>query len=131
MCLLDGNCLQALEFYRSCFGGDLSATKVRDTDMKNFMPPVMHEKIINGLLSSGAIVISASDWLRPDQKPIQGNTVCLYLSGGPLEEIKGYFEKLSDGATISDPLTEQFFGTYGALTDKFGVRWMFHSNEKR
>ena len=29
---------------------------------------------------------------------------------------------------MTDPLTAMFFGTYGALNDKFGVRWMFHSN---
>jgi uncharacterized glyoxalase superfamily protein PhnB len=44
------------------------------------------------------------------------------------EELKVLFDKLSEGAEVTDPLQAQFFGTYGALTDKFGVRWMFHSN---
>ena len=30
---------------------------------------------------------------------------------------------------MTDSLKEQFFGTYGALNDKFGVRWMFQSNQ--
>jgi PhnB protein len=43
--------------------------------------------------------------------------------------LKTLFEKLSDGAEVTDPLTEQFFGTFGALNDKFGVRWMFQTDK--
>lgn len=128
--LFDGKCQQAMEFYMSCFGGELTATKVKDSPAKDFMPAFQQEKIVNARLSKGKLQISASDWLRPAQTPIRGNTVCLYLSGGTLEELKTLFEKLSDGAEITDPLKEQFFGTYGALNDKFGVRWMFQSDQK-
>ena len=66
----------------------------------------------------------------PDRTPIRGNTVCPYLSGGTLQELKALFGKLSEGAQVTDPLSEKFFGTYGALNDRFGVRWMFQTNEK-
>ena len=94
------------------------------------MPTVQHEKVIHARLRSRNVEISASDWLRPDRTPIRGNTVCLFLSGGTLGELKALFEKLSEGAELTDPLTEQFFGTYGALNDKFGVRWMFQTDQK-
>jgi PhnB protein len=128
--LLDGTCRQAMEFYHSCFGGELTVTKVKDSPAKDFMPPTQHEKVINARLVSTRIEISASDWLRPAQTPVRGNTVCLYLSGGSIEDLKTLFEKLSEGAQVTDPLSTQFFGTYGALNDKFGVRWMFQSNSK-
>jgi PhnB protein len=128
--LFDGKCQQAMEFYKSCFGGELTATKVEDSPAKDFMPAVQHKKIVNARLRNGTLEISASDWLRPDRTPIRGNTVCLYLSGGTLEELKTLFARLSEGAEVTDPLKGQFFGTYGALNDKFGVRWMFQSNEK-
>ena len=128
--LFDGKCLQAMQFYKSCFGGELTATKVKDSPAKDFLPALQHEKIVNARLSSGKIEMSASDWLRPDRTAIRGNTVCLYLSGGTFQELKVLFEKLSAGADVTDPLKEQFFGTYGALNDKFGVRWMFQSNQK-
>ncbi len=128
--LFDGKCLQAMEFYKSCFGGELTATKVKDSPAKDFLPAFQHEKIVNARLISGKIEMSASDWLRPDRTAIRGNTVCLYLSGGTFQELKVLFEKLSEGADVTDPLKEQFFGTYGALNDKFGVRWMFQSNQK-
>lgn len=128
--LFDGTCHQAMEFYKSCFGGELTATRVKDSPAKDHMPAVQQEKILNARLKSSNLEISASDWLRPDRTPTPGNTACLYLSGGTADELKTLFERLSDGADVTDPLKEQFFGTYGALNDKFGVRWMFHSNKQ-
>lgn len=123
--LFDGNCHQAMEFYRSCFGGELTFMKVKDSPAKDQMPPVQWNKTINARLKSGSLEISASDWLRLDQTPIRGNTVCLFLSGGSSQELGALFQKLSEGAEVTDPLKEMFFGLYGALNDKFGVRWMF------
>ena len=128
--LFDGSCHKAMEFYKSCFGGELTATKVKDSPAKDYMPAVQQEKIVNARLRSGNLDISASDWLMLERTPIRGNTVCLFLSGGTFEELKTLFEKLSEGAEVTDPLQERFFGTYGALHDKFGVRWMFQANKK-
>ena len=128
--LFDGTCYKAMEFYKSCFGGELIATKVKDSPARDYMPAVQLEKTIHARLKSGSLDISASDWLRPDQTPIRGNTVCLFLGGGTLEELKALFERLSEGAQVTDPLKEVFFGTYGALNDKFGVRWMFQTDQR-
>src|ERR1700723_4073007 len=65
--LFDGKCLQAMQFYKSCFGGELTATKVKDSPAKDFLPAFQHEKIVNPRLSSAKIEMSASDWLRPDR----------------------------------------------------------------
>src|SRR6202789_3396270 len=119
--LFDGNCHQAMEFYKSCFGGELTAMKVKDSPAKDFMPAVQQEKTINARLKSGNVEISASDWLRLDQSRIRGNTVCLYLSGGTFQELKALFEKYSEEAEFTDPLKETFHGVYGALNDKLGL----------
>ena len=128
--LFDGKCDQAMEFYKSCFQGDLTMIKVKDSPVKDQMPAGQQDKVLNARLKSTSVEISASDWLRPDRTPTPGNTACLYLSGGTSAELKTLFDRLSEGADVTDPLTEQFFGTYGALNDKFGVRWMFHSHQK-
>jgi PhnB protein len=128
--LFDGNCHLAMEFYKSCFGGELTFTKVKDSPAKDMMPPVQQEKTLNAELKSGNLSISASDWLRLDETRVPGNTVCLYLRGGS-QELKALFEKLSEGADVTDPFKETFFGFYGALNDKFGVRWMFTAAKNR
>lgn len=125
--LFNGNCHEAMEFYRSCAGGDLTVMKVKDSPAKDHMPAFQLDKTVNARLKSGDLEISASDWLRLDQTPVQGNTVCLYLSGGTVRDLKTLFEKLSEGAEVTDPLQEQFYGIYGALNDRFGVRWMFQA----
>jgi len=128
--LFEGNCLEAMEFYKSRFGGELILIKVKDSPMKDQMPASAQEKVLNARLQSGGLEISASDWLRPARTPVRGNTVCLYLSGGTLENLRTVFDRLSEGADVTDPLKQMFFGTYGALNDKFGVRWMFQTSEK-
>jgi len=103
---------------------------VKDTPAKEQIPACEHDKILNARLAGSHADISASDWLRPDQTPVRGNTVCLFLSGGPSQELKSLFEKLSAGGEVTDPLSQQFFGLYGSLNDQFGVRWMFHTHAK-
>jgi len=36
----EGKCQQAMEFYKSCFGGELTVTKLKDSPAKDFMPAV-------------------------------------------------------------------------------------------
>jgi PhnB protein len=128
--LLDGTCKEALSFYQTVFGGELTMTTIGDSPMKAAFPVTMHGKIVNARLKSEVVDISASDWLHPTEKPIRGNTVCLYLNSGKPDATKAIFGKLSVGAEVTDPLIEQPFGLYGALNDRFGNRWMFHSETK-
>lgn len=126
--LFNGNCRDAMEFYCSCLGGELELTKVKNSGAKGEMTVYQQEKVLNAHLKGGAMEIQASDWLRPDEARVLGNTVCMFLNGGSLEMQKRVFESLSEGGDVTDPLNKQFFGTYGALNDRFGVRWMFLSN---
>lgn len=120
--------MKAMEFYRSCFGGDLTATKVKNSPLSSSFPDFQQEKVLYARLKGSQVDISSSDWLRPDRTPVRGNTVCLYLSQGAPKELRALFDKLSEGAEITDPLQEMPHGIYGALNDKFGVRWMFHTD---
>jgi PhnB protein len=128
--LFDGTCHEAMAFYQSVFDGELNLFKVKDSPAKDQMRPFQQEKVLNAHLKSGAIEISASDWLALNERPSSTNTTCLFLNGGSLKELKELFSKLSEGAEITNPLKEQFFGCYGALNDKFGVRWMFQTNSR-
>jgi PhnB protein len=128
--LFDGRCRQAMEFYQSCLGGDLTLTKVKDSPAKDQMSAAQQDKVLNAQLRAGQWEISASDWLALDETPVRGNTVCMFLSGGSFQDLKTVFDKLSQGATVTNPLKETFFGVYGALNDKYGVRWMFQTGKQ-
>ena len=126
--LFDGNCRAAMTFYQSVLGGTLTMTTVGESPMQGAFPPSMQGKIVSARLTGALVDLSASDWLRPTVQPISGNRVMLYLSGGTPAETRSLFQKLSEGADVTDPFSEQPFGWYGALNDRFGNRWMFHAD---
>jgi PhnB protein len=129
--LFDGNCAEAMAFYQSCLGGELTITKVSDTPMKNQTPATQHHKVIYAHLKSGAMEFSATDWLHATRKPRQGNTVAIYISGGKYNELRRVFDKLAAGAdkALLDDLRDMPFGSYGHLEDKYGVHWFFQGDK--
>src|SRR5215831_3509946 len=123
--LFDGNCAEAMTFYQSCLGGELTLTKVSDTPMKAQYAPEKQNRILNAQLKSGAMAITATDWMHTTRQPRQGNMVCIYINGGTYPELKAIFDKLSEGAdpSLLDELRDLPFGSYGHLADKYGVHW--------
>jgi PhnB protein len=54
-----------------------------------------------------------------------GTNFSVSLSGDNEAELTRYFEKLSAGGSIAEPLVKAPWGdTFGMFTDKFGVNWM-------
>jgi PhnB protein len=130
--LFDGSCAEAMTFYHQCLGGKLTLTKLGDTSMKDQFPLEKHNRIINAYLKSGAIDISATDWMAsPALEPILGNMSAIFVSGS-YEELKIIFDKLADGAKKEwfQELHAMPFGSYGQFFDKFGVQWIFKGEIK-
>jgi PhnB protein len=125
--LFDGNCAEAMDFYQSCFGGDLVLIRLADTPMKAQFPPEQQHKITNAYLKSGSVEFSATDWLHPTRQRNQGNTTAMYVTGDGIDELLPIFGKLRNGANpeFLVELCEMPFGVYGRLTDRYGVEWFF------
>ncbi len=131
--LFDGNCAEAMTFYHQCLGGELTLTPLADTPMKDQFPPEKHQRIINAHLHSGAMDISATDWMAsPQYEPIQGNTVALFMIGGSYDELKPVFDRLAAGASTDrfQDLHDMPFGTYGQFYDRYGVQWIFKGDKR-
>ena len=77
--LFDGNCAEAMSFYHECLGGELTLTKLGDTPMKDMFPKEKHVRLINAHLKSGAIEISATDWMASPSLIQFKETRSLYL----------------------------------------------------
>ena len=132
--LFDGNCAEAMAFYHVCLGGNLVLTKLGDTPMKDQFPPEKHARIINAQLKSGAIEISATDWMAsPAFDPILGNMSALFVVGGDYDELRAVFDKLAEGADKErfQELHDMPFGTYGQFYDRFGIQWIFKGDARR
>ncbi|MBW7935151.1 MAG: VOC family protein [Gemmatimonadaceae bacterium] len=126
--LFDGNCAEAMTFYHECLGGSLRLTRLGDTPMRAQFPVEKHGRIINAQLESGAIDISATDWMAsPAFAPILGNMSALYVVSDDRAELTRVFRKLAEGAAREhyQELHEMPFGMYGQFYDRFGVQWIF------
>lgn len=125
--LFNGECGDAMTFYQSCIGGKLTILKVGDSPVREQFGPSQQSNVLNAHLVLDGFDLSASDWLNLTDEPAPGNTCCLFLRSTSRNLAKYNFNKLSAGANVTNPLSPTFFGVYGALCDRFGVRWMFQS----
>ena len=115
----NGNCAEVMTFYKECLGGELMMQTVGESPMAAQMPPQAHKQILHSELRMGDLVLMASDML--EGKPEHGNMLSLALSSDNLDALKNWFAKLSKGGKVKHELKVEFFGTYGDLTDKYGV----------
>lgn len=128
----DGNCRQAMTFYKECLGGDLNLQAVEETPMAKQMPTEAQKKIIHSILTKdGVVVLMGSDMISATGRK-NGNAIALTLNCGSAEEIKTFFAKLALGGQITNALKEEFWGgMFGTLTDKFGNEWLLNFEKPR
>jgi len=118
-----GNARQAMEFYHSVFGGELTLNTFAESGASD--DPAEQDQIMHGMVTSpnGLTLMGADTPSRMPYTP--GDNLSVSLSGDDEQELRGYWEKLSDGATIMAELERAPWGdTFGTCTDKFGVNWL-------
>lgn len=118
----NGNCRDAFEFYNDCLSGQVTMQTVGESPMAAQMPVEMHNHVLHAVLTAGGITLMGSDMRGGDD--LSGSSIYLCLVCSTLEEIRTYYAKLVEGGQATHPLKEEFFGTFGDLTDKFGMNWM-------
>ena len=122
----NGNCRQAMTFYKECLGGELSLQTVGESPLSKKMPPKMQNAILHGTLTRGDLVLMASD-LVSENGLEKGNTVSLMLSCESEKEIRDCYKRLSRSGRQTHPLEITFWGAlFGDLTDQFGNHWLLH-----
>ncbi len=114
---------QAMEFYKSVFGGKLTVNTFKE--LHAAQDPSEDNLVMHSVLEAGNnIVFMASDTpKRMEYKP--GTNFSMSLSGDNEAELRSYFDKLSAGGRITQPLVKAVWGdTFGMLVDKFGITWL-------
>jgi len=117
------NAREALEFYHGVFGGDLNMSTFAEYQASE--DPADAEKIMHGEIHApGGMTLMAADTPSSMDVADSGN-ITVSLSGDDESELRGYWDKLSDGASVTMPLDKAPWGDYfGQLTDRFGVSWL-------
>ena len=117
------NARAAMEFYQSVFGGQLDVNTfgdvpgMADEDEQNL---IMHAMLQgpDGLCLMGADTPSHVEFR-------EGSNSQISLSGDDEGTLRSYWDKLSDGGTVTVPLEKAPWGdTFGMCVDRYGVPWM-------
>ena len=117
------NAREAMEFYKSVFGGELTSSTFADLcgdvkpDEQNL---IMHSHLQgdNGIVLMGADTPSHMEFK-------EGSNGQISLSGDDDGTLRGYWDKLSGDGTVTVPLETATWGdAFGMCTDKFGIGWM-------
>ncbi len=125
------NAREAMDFYKSVFGGELTVSTFKE-GMGQDGPSA--DNIMHAMLVVGPeITIMASD-TPPEMEYGARGGMSISLSGVSSDEelLKGYWDKLAEGANITVPVATAPWGdTFGMLTDKFGIDWMVNIAGKK
>jgi PhnB protein len=113
---------QAMEFYKDVFGGTLNLNTFGEYGDPNApgADGIMHGQLEtdNGFTLMGADT-------PPGMEINPGDNITISLSGDDEQELRGYWDKLSQGGTVTIPLEKQMWGDlFGQCTDQFGIQWM-------
>jgi PhnB protein len=133
-----GDARAALEFYRTVFGGQLAVTTYGDLGMPKDAPGA--DQVVFGQVEtaggfrvmaydipgqSGGSAQHAGSTRRENGTTITDQPFFVSVRGESLDEVQGYWDKLSAGASIIERLAASAWSPgFGMLTDGFGVTWV-------
>lgn len=130
---LKGKTKEAIEFYHSVFGGEMKMTTFKEGGMK--VPPEEENFIMHSQLDTPkglTLMVSDQPSHMGEYSGLHGYSISLSGEMADEAELKGYWEKLSEGAKITQPLVAAPWGDqFGMLQDKFGVDWMVNISGKK
>jgi len=122
----DGRCEEALEFYRSALGAEVTMLmrfKESPEPPQCPLPPGAEDKIMHSSFRIGETTAMASDGLCQGQPSFQGFSLSLTVPNET--EADRLFAALAEGGQVQMPLAKTFFSPrFGMVADRFGVSWM-------
>lgn len=123
----DGNCEEALNYYKDILGGTVDILARYDNSAivvtENFKNKVLH-----GRLTFGDLELFASDIFSEGHTGKNRRNIALSLEVPDVENGKKLFSRLAEAGKVGVPFEKQYWGGWhGNVTDKYGTRWMVNS----
>jgi PhnB protein len=118
--LFPGNAAEALELYRSVFGGELHTMDYAQAGRHDGpRDAIAHGQLI------GPVAIAGAD-AGADDDAVQMSGMFLSLLGAAdATTLTSWFDQLSAGGRVIDALQKRPWGDYdGTLVDRYGIRWL-------
>lgn len=122
-----GNCAEAMEFYKSIFGGEIE--KMSYDDMHIPVPEgFTGASLMHASLKGGEVELMASDTEQASEKAAK---VSISLGGNDEEKLRKVFDGLSQDVEVKYALKKESWGDiFGSVTDKFGIEWMVNIGQE-
>jgi len=122
----DARAREAMEFYASVLGGELTVMTFGDMGTEGPMATqVMHGQLET---PSGLTLMGAD--APPEMVQVTfGDNVSVSVSGSneEAEQLRGWFSALSEGGEVRQPLEAAPWGDeFGMFVDRFGISWLFN-----
>ncbi len=118
----DGKCREAMNFYKECFGGELTFKTIAETPMASEVSAEVRDRIIESRLKIGDFEINGSDMFM--DKAVVGDNFNVQVKLDGKEEFDSLFEKLSSGGEVFMGPEKMSWGTIEAMvTDRYGIEW--------
>ena len=121
--MFNGNCEEALNFYATTIGGQITHLSRFEGSPAESMS-ADKQKVMHATFEGPGFSFMASDGSKPVTD--SGNIhLCIdYKDAAAMENV---FNALADGGNITMRLQDTFWGAkFGMLTDRFGINWMFN-----
>jgi len=123
----NGNCEEALEFYRTALGAEVEF-KMRykespEPPPPGMVPPGFENKIMHCSFRIGETILMASDGCSAEKAGFEGFSLSLTVPNQA--EADRAFAALAEGGQIRMPLAKTFWSPrFGMVADRFGLGWM-------
>lgn len=114
---------EAMEFYQSVFGGQLSMNTFAEFHASE--DPAEADKIMHAMLETdGGLVLMGAD--TPNSMEFDPPTgVSISLSGDDEAELRRWWDALSASGSVMMPLEVAAWGdAFGMCVDGYGINWM-------
>ena len=124
-----GNCEEALQFYKEILDGRIEIVSRYDNPAMN-APEDFKNKILHAGFYFGTHMFFASDSMPKKAGDTFHPNISLSLGLHDSERAGIIFDQLSGGGKIHVPFKKQFWGDWhGNFTDRFGIRWMVNCSK--
>ncbi len=128
--IINGQCENALNFYKNCFNGEISfQQKYSDTNYE--VSENFKDKIAHAEFKADQIHFFASDGFEGQDTKV-GSNIALSLNFIDQSEQRASFEKLKIGGKVTMDFSETSVNsTLATLVDKYGIHWYLNYKDSK
>ncbi len=124
----DGNCRDAMEFYKKCFAAELFLLPFSEAPGDPaWAAKEVRDRIMHSTLTKGTLTLLMAADIMPGMPLQPGGNFSMAIQCETLQEVDALFAALGENGKIDMPLQETFWAArFGMITDRFGIRWLLN-----